>query len=468
MKKVSIILGAFAVLGILASQINLAALISYQQKRSDAIIAEKMAASIGALAYVYGYPLVDMAKQMHNEIHKVEENQQVYAPINRLHRYDEIVGPENAGNLRLPNNDTLYFSGWFDISKEPVIIHTPDTQGRYFTIAVTNLYSEVIHIGRRTYGTDETYYALVSPDWQGSLPDNVKPVEVETSKGWLLGRMYVAGKEDKPAAVDAMNNIWMASLSEFTLDQRPATKPAITSEPIDPLQSLEFFSYMNKALRSIPTRASEQALMAQFDLIGIGPNSDFDPEKLSEATLKGLEQALEEGMKIVEASELRTLPSYNGWMIPQKVGRYGFDYIQRASVVANGYGNLPEESTYAAALTSGDDDIMTGNNTYKLHFEKGQLPPVKGFWSVATYELPKKQLASNEINRYSIGDRTDGIQYNDDGSLTIWLQSERPEDPNKNWLPVPEGMFMAVMRMYEPEQPILNKEYELARIERVN
>ncbi|KEQ19729.1 DUF1254 domain-containing protein [Endozoicomonas numazuensis] len=467
MKKVSILLAVAVLLGVAVSQINLASFISYQQKRSDAIIAEKMAASIGTLAYVYGYPLVDMAAQMHNETHLVKAEQQVYAPINRLHRFDEIVGPDNAGNLRLPNNDTLYFSGWFDIRNEPVIIHTPDTQGRYFTIAVTNLYSEVTHIGRRTFGTDEAYYALVSPDWQGTLPEGITPIEVESTTGWLLGRMYVAGKNDKPAAVDAMNNIWMAALSEFTPGQKPATPTPANSDPIDPLKSIEFFSYMNKALRTLPTRASEQALMAQFDLIGIGPNSHFDPEQLSEATLKGLEQALEEGINIVEASELRTLPSYNGWMIPQKVGRYGFDYIQRASVVANGYGNLPEESTYAATLTSGDDDIMTGSNTYKLHFEKGQLPPVKGFWSVATYELPKKQLASNEINRYSIGDRTPGIHFNDDGSLTIWLQSEKPEDPNKNWLPVPEGIFMAVMRMYEPEQAILDKEYQLARIERV-
>ena len=55
-KKVGILFGAAALIALLISQINLATLVSYQQKRSDAIIAEKMAASIGTLAYVYGYP----------------------------------------------------------------------------------------------------------------------------------------------------------------------------------------------------------------------------------------------------------------------------------------------------------------------------------------------------------------------------------------------------------------------------
>ena len=94
---------------------NPASLIQSQQLRNDAIIAEQLAESIGTLAYLYGYPIVDMYKQSHNETHIVEPGQQVYAPINRFYRFPEIVGPDNAGNIRLPNNDTLYFSAWFHI-----------------------------------------------------------------------------------------------------------------------------------------------------------------------------------------------------------------------------------------------------------------------------------------------------------------------------------------------------------------
>lgn len=150
-----IALALVAVAMILLRSFNPASLIASQQKKNDDLIAEQMAEHVGALAYVYGYPLVDMAKQMHNETHRTGPDQQVYALLNRFYRFPEIVGPDNGGNFRLPNNDTLYFSGWFDISEEPVIIHTPDTGGRYFTIAVTNRYAEATHIGRRTHGTGE-------------------------------------------------------------------------------------------------------------------------------------------------------------------------------------------------------------------------------------------------------------------------------------------------------------------------
>ena len=139
------------------------------------LIAEKMAAHVGVLAYLYGYPLVDMQRQMHNETHRVADGQQVLAAVNRMYRFPHLITPETAGNFRAPNSDTLYFTAWYDISREPLIIHTPDTGGRYYTIAVTNQYSEVTHIGRRTTGTHEQYFALVSPLWIPAAPGPGSP-----------------------------------------------------------------------------------------------------------------------------------------------------------------------------------------------------------------------------------------------------------------------------------------------------
>jgi len=42
---------------------------------------------------------------------------------------------------------------------------------------------------------------------------------------------------------------------------------------------------------------------------------------------------------------------------------------------------------------------------------------------------------SNPIGRFAIGDRTPGLKYADDGSLTIYIQAERaPEAEASNWL----------------------------------
>jgi hypothetical protein len=63
--------------------------------------------------------MVDMATQMHNETHSVAPDQAVVhnAPLNAFHRREYLVTPTSAGNLRAPNNDTLYLSGWFDLAR---------------------------------------------------------------------------------------------------------------------------------------------------------------------------------------------------------------------------------------------------------------------------------------------------------------------------------------------------------------
>lgn len=234
----------------LAYNFGAAGMMASQQKRNDTLIAEQMAYHVGVQAYVYGYPLVDMYRQMHNETHRTGGDQQVYAPVNRFYRFDAIVGPDNAGNFRAPNNDTLYYTAWFDISAEPLIIHTPDTDGRYYTIAVTNLYAEVQHIGRRTTGTQEGWFALVAPGWQGELPPNVQPIEMETPQGWLLGRMLVDGEADFDAAMALVEQVWLAPLSKFDPQQRPLAPEEKMGTPLEPMTSLGYFEIMNQTCRS--------------------------------------------------------------------------------------------------------------------------------------------------------------------------------------------------------------------------
>lgn len=450
---------------VFVTQFNPASLVSSRQAANDDLLAENMAQHIGVMAYLYGFPIVDMHRQMHNETHRVAPDQQALAPVNRFYRFPGLITPQTQGNFRAPNNDTLYYTAWFDISREPVILHTPDTAGRYFTIAVTNQYAEVIHIGRRTTGTREAYFALVSPDWKGDLPEDVTPVEVETPKGWLLGRMLVEGEADFPEAMALVNDVWLAGLSEFNPGTPPPRPEVTNAEPSDPLDSLAFFAILNEALRYLPPRDGEAALMAQFDAIGIGPNVTFDVDSLSDPHRNGLVAAIEAGSAIVNASTARTIPDFNGWMISKAIGRYGFDFMQRASVARGGYGNLPEESLYPATLFDEQGNLLNGRHRYRLHFPPGQLPPVDGFWSLSIYNLDENfTLEPNAIGRYSIGDRTDGLVYNEDGSLTLLLQHEQPES-GQNWMPTPAGNFSAIMRFYEPSEAALQNKYLLPRIE---
>lgn len=464
-----VLLAAIALVAVLAYRFAptlMARAIAAGQARNDAIVLEELAFHVGTLAYVYGYPLVDMSQQMHNETHRVAADQQVHAPVNRIFSYGALVTPATQGNLRMPNHDTLYFSGWYDVSKEPVLLHVPDTAGRYYTIAVTNFYSEVEHLGRRTTGTAERTFALVPPGYAGALPEGVTPVTTETPRGWLLGRMLVNGEQDAPAALALIDAIWTVPLSEYVPGQKPALGPEESAAPMEAHSGLAYFDVMNAALRELPPRASDAALIAQFDAIGIGPSGDLDLAKLDADSKRGLERAIEAGKRLVDASMQASRPSVNGWITPRLVGRYGHDFLARATVVKGGYGNLPEESLYAAALTDQGGALLTGGKRYRLRFEKGATPPVGAFWSLIVYDIATAKLVENEIARYSIGDRTPGLVFGDDGSLTIALQPEQPSDARENWLPTPKSPrpLIAVVRMYEPNAEALSGEYVLPQV----
>lgn len=57
------------------------------------------------------------------------------------------------------------------------------------------------------------------------------------------------------------------------------------------------------------------------------------------------------------------------------------------------------------------------------------------------------------INRYSIGDRTKGLVFGPDKSLTVYLSHESPgKDKEANWLPTPAGKYSLVARVYGPEK----------------
>jgi len=443
--------------------INPAKIAQSRFEQNDALVQEQLAYHYGVMAYLYGYPIVDMHKQLHNETHIVSNDQQVYAPLNRFYRYPELIEPETAGNLRAPNNDTLYFSGWVDVSENPVILHTPNTNDRYFTIAVTNQYAEVEHIGRSTTGTKEALYSITSEAWEGAPPPGMQHITLNTPRGWLLGRLLVDGVADFPLAERLLNEFWLASSTEGVLGTRPTMPAKQRALPLEPLNSLAFFEILNEQLKVLSARPDEAAILAQFDEIGIGPTQEFDQTALTEATRDGLLRALEDGQKIVTASTLRKIKSYNGWMISKDIGRYGYKFMHRAAVVKGGYGNLPEESLYPAALFDNNGNILNGKSHYRLHFNKDELPPVAGFWSIAAYTFDSK-LIPNKIRRYSIGDRTKGLQYGEDGSLTLHFQHQQPRAGTSNWLPVPKGRYFIVARLYQPAESVLNFEYLLPEL----
>lgn len=66
-----------------------------------------------------------------------------------------------------------------------------------------------------------------------------------------------------------------------------------------------------------------------------------------------------------------------------------------------------------------------------------------------------------------VTDRTPGFGPNPDGSMTIYLQHESPgPEMEANWLPAPDGPFALALRIYWPDQAILDGVWQPAAIKK--
>ena len=142
----------------------------------------------------------------------------------------------------------------------------------------------------------------------------------------------------------------------------------------------------------------------------------------------------------------------------------GKDLLRSAANMVGIYGNNPEEAyNFSAAKDEDGEPLDASKHNYVIHFETP--PPVKAFWSVTMYNLPTPLFVANPIKRYSIGDRTPGFEPNEDGSVTIYLQHESPgPEKEANWLPAPDGPFALALRIYWPEQEVLDDRWEPSAI----
>ncbi|CAI5464051.1 unnamed protein product [Closterium sp. Yama58-4] len=101
---------------------------------------------------------------------------------------------------------------------------------------------------------------------------------------------------------------------------------------------------------------------------------------------------------------------------------------------------------------------LQGSRCFRLRLTP---PPVDSFWSVTVYNASNLNLLEG-VTKFGVGDRTPGLLYNPDGTVTIYIQSTSPgQSLEANWIPtVNSTNSAAVVRAYGPAPQILNGTYE--------
>ena len=426
---------------------------------------EQEAYEIGVEAYTYLYPLVLMDVTRRQAVN-VEAGKVIGRGPMNVFTHVPIFPPADFRDVVRPNFDTLYSIAWLDLTKEPMVVATPDTQGRYYMLPMLDMWTDVFASpGKRTTGTGAGSFAIVPPGWQGKLPEGVQRIDAPTPYVWIIGRTQTNGAKDYEAVHKVQAGYTITPLSQWGKPLQPVTvviEPDVDMKTapmtqVDTMAAGKFFAYAAELLKVNPPHITDQPIIARMRRIGIEPGKSFDLGKADPAVKRALERAAPDALKAMRAKIPTLARVVNGWqMNTDTVGVYGDYYLKRAIVALVGLGaNLPEDAVYPLNIGDADGKPLTGTNKYVLHFAKNEIPPVEAFWSVTLYDKDGFPTA-NALNRNAIGDR-DELKFNADGSLDLYFQHEPPgQEKESNWLPAPTGDFNLTMRLYAPKLEVLD------------
>lgn len=417
------------------------------QRMADTVPADEVARETWARALavdlgLYGRVAALEYAQMYHQA--VDENDPDYTGFNVFAHGRDLAGP-GYQPFKSPNADTLYSNAWLDLSAGPVLITVPDTNGRYFTLNFLDFYGNASNISARTHGTSGGRFLIAPAGWDGPVPGGVTLFRVATPYTWILMRVLVNDAGELAAVRRLQDRFTIAPASAAAAGTAPQFPAPDWRDPLHFLQIMDF------VIRHVGYPAAEEALVYRYRGLGVGGTEPTSAVWQDDARRRGIAAGLAEADSIIGRSMSQTGQRSGNWTEPLDIGRFGFNYLYRATLNTLGTGgNVTDENYPFVTFTDAQGKPLDGRgNCYQLLLDPP--PPVDFFWSVTLYAADTRELYPNERNRYLVNDRTPDLVRDPAGGVTIQFQHERPANATSvNWIPAPAGEFYIGLRAQGP------------------
>ncbi|NTX78837.1 DUF1254 domain-containing protein [Serratia proteamaculans] len=414
-------------------------------------------------AYIFTYPLVMNYRTMYAQSIKSGDFGQW------LHL--GVSSPKDT-DIVTPNVDSPYSYVWLDVRSEPWVLTMPKIEkSRFYTSQWDDMWGYVLgNPGSVNDGNDGVSVLLAGPDWKGETPKGIKRVIRGESDflGSLTRTQLMGDMSDLNNVKKIQQEYKVQPLSEYlgTAKPAPAAKLDFPEWKEGAEITPQYWEYVAFMLQHVKHNPADQKMYDALKQLGIGTDGKLDRASLSAEQKTALEQGITLAQKEMKDVGDKTKDASKLFGTREKLKQ---DYLTRAMGVYLGiFGNTTDQSFYYSLLKDQNGQMLDASkHDYVIKMAKAQLPPVKYFWSLTLYSLPQRLLVANSDNRYSFSNTTPGLVKGDDGSVTFYVSSKKPDDKSVNWLPAPEGPFWTVMRTYGPDKSILNGSWKAPEVKAV-
>jgi hypothetical protein len=423
------------------------------------------------------------------------------------------------------NADTVYYLGWVDLSKGPMVIEQPP-QG----LGTINdmWFSWVIDIGRP--GPDRGLggkYLIVGPDYDGTLPEGGYFIaHSKTNKILYAGRAFIANGDDpKPAVENVKANLkiypyapgsWGSSIAQALQGEvKLAGEPKVPemkfieasgkSFNTIPPSDYGFFEMINENVQNEPATSYDVELAGQLAAIGIVHGKPFAPDDrmkkiLADAAAVGSATGrtlnwrfavaqpewayypdsqwgnmLFEGGAFFETPPpafengmFKPYPPTGARTLDSRTAFYYAYTLDSPGMIMRipGVG-----SQYLMGFLDGNGEPFDGAKTYKVTLPKGI--PAAAFWSFTLYDNQTRSMLQTPQKYPRAGSQSfpsPAAETAEDGSTTIYFGPEPPEDVARgNWIQTdPKKGWFTILRLYSPLPSFFDKSWRPTEIELAN
>ena len=376
-------------------------------------------------SYVYAVPLAAFAKLAAPVLTAVGTNKVVSAQT--------LSGPQDTTVVR-PNVDTLYSTGILDLSQDDLVLTVPNiSDGRYWLFPFYDLYGNNFadisiiansppgdYLIRRASDSLQQPGIAYTTTTANCIPRYKGVVDYPTTYGTLLVRILVRGNSTAELATVHKYQAGIGLQAVPRTTTQPYTLPAssltaallqsnASSAPAQLLDLLARFAPFNG-----PEILSDTFRVGStLGLAGLAGGIYNQPPSVN---LTAISASAATSIAAVASLPSNIVPLGNGWSVLQSSvsGNFGTNYAARALIANSGYLQLTSEQviypSWSAGGPNGSSTSLAKNESYLITFSG--RPPIlsDGFWSLTVYNA-EQYLVANPLDRYEIGDRTDGLNF---------------------------------------------------------
>ena len=355
-----------------------------------------------------------------------------------------------------PNLDVAYSEAWVATDENSCTqVTVPKVTGRYYTVQFLNGWGETLaNIKERTHPDQPSgEFAVCLKGANVELPAGVTRIDLPVKYTRVLTRVELGDNWDDAVALQRRFAL------KATGNPALPPLPAIPAFDMDSLPDAKTFEVAPAVLDSeADINPGMEAVAAKVRAIAEGIR---DPAERARVDQVIREKALTDFAKASPTIGHGTLKQ--GWARPAVSGAYRDDWLGRTLVNFAGiWANTMDEVVYYKGNLDSTGTQVNGTHTYTVTFPKDDLPSkyAKYFWSVIAVDTRHMRVLPNAQNRFLLN-RESNLQYNPDGSLTLFFGPEKPADaPANNWLPTPAGQdYRLTFRFYGPSGGVADGSY---------